>query len=486
MLYPSYYILEVIAGHAVHGRCRVGRSCANPRTSTIMALRKQPVNIGILFEDNVLYTSDPDIRPILDLAKFSISFAKNLVRDAELSELVHEPSMALQQGDVKKMNVDGKLHLITQEHVLFKFITNLAGETVAICVTYPSNDDLKTLDIATLTMDQLTNQANAFINIFTKRFTETINFMDITLAAYTQAQNLELYQFMTNLFEEVVQASQVILKDDYASLDPPLLSQIEDCTFLFASAMYGSVPCATRFFENMDGFFRVRIDAGSDAPSVIENLISAQLSTIVTTSLSVAKTMMRSVELQIKGAVREGVIHITFYPIKNNYSLVFIAKGNPATLRFFTEATANILAGMPELDGRFTGDLGCFDSVKQVLKNIPPTIKSQDKELDLDEIAEDLYSEVLVEDNNGSKGSKKDKDDESEEPAEENDFQFNKIKNKLFKTQGELNSAMASNNLKVAARKAKDIWNMSVKINNKMLAMYYESKFIVLADRSKQ
>ena len=454
-----------------------------------MALRRQPVNIGVLFEDNVLYSSDPDLRPVLDLAKFSISFAKNLVRDAELSELVHEPSMALQQGDVKKVYSETKLHLITQEHILFKFINNKAGETVAVCATYPSNDDLKALDIATLTPEQLTNQANAFIDIFAKRFVEAIDFANISLAGLTQAQKLEMYQVLTNLFEEVVQASQVILKDDYASLDAPQTGKGGDCMFLFASAMYGSVPIASRFFENMDGFFRIRIDAGSDAPSIIENLISAQLSTIVTTSLSVAKTIMRSVELQIKGAVREGFIHITFYPIKNNFSLVFISKGSPATLRFFTEATANILASLPALDVRFTGDLGAFDQVAQVLKSIPPTIESQEKELDLDEIAEDLYTEVLVDDNYAANGLKKEKDkekgDDEEDVADGVDLQFTKIKNKIFKIQGELNSFVAKNNLKAAAKKAKDIWNIAVKIKNKLLAMYYESKFNTLTTRAK-
>nr|MDO8088368.1 hypothetical protein [Candidatus Sigynarchaeum springense] len=454
-----------------------------------MALRRQPVNIGVLFEDNVLYSSDPDLRPVLDLAKFSISFARNLVRDAELSELVHEPSMALQQGDVKKVYSETKLHLITQEHILFKFINNKAGETVAVCATYPSNDDLKALDIATLTPEQLTNQANAFIDIFAKRFVEAIDFANISLAGLTQAQKLEMYQVLTDLFEEVVQASQVILKDDYASLDPPQAGKGGDCMFLFASAMYGSVPIASRFFENMDGFFRIRIDAGSDAPSIIENLISAQLSTIVTTSLSVAKTIMRSVELQIKGAVREGFIHITFYPIKNNFSLVFISKGSPATLRFFTEATANILASLPALDVRFTGDLGAFDQVAQVLKSIPPTIESQEKELDLDEIAEDLYTEVLVDDNYAANGLKKEKDkekgDDEEDVADGVDLQFTKIKNKIFKIQGELNSFVAKNNLKAAAKKAKDIWNIAVKIKNKLLAMYYESKFNTLTTRAK-
>ncbi|MBN2152798.1 MAG: hypothetical protein JW839_15210 [Candidatus Lokiarchaeota archaeon] len=462
----------------------------NPRTTTKMALRKQPVNVGILFEDNVLYSSDPDLRPVLDLAKFSISFAKNLVRDAELSELVHEPSMALQQGDVEKTNVDGKLHLITQEHVMFKFITNRAGETVAVCATYPSSDDLKALDIALLTPQQLTNQASEFIEILSKRFVDAVDFMNISIAAYTQAQKLELYEVMTHLFEEVVQGSQVILKDDYATIEPAPPGDAGTCTFLFASAMYGSVPCASRFFENMDGFFRVRIDAGSDAPSVIENLISAQLSTIVTTSLSVAKTIIRSVELQIKGAVREGVIYITFYPIKNNYALVFIAKGSPTTLRFFTEATASVLANLPALDDRFTGDLGCFDQVNQILKNIPASIESQDKELDLDEIAEDLYTEVLVDDETAGKTQKKekekDKDEEPEEHADESELQFNKIKNKLFKLQSELNSAMASNNLKAAAKRAKEIWNIAVKIKNKLLAMYYENKLNTLNAHAKQ
>jgi len=158
-------------------------------------------------------------------------------------------------------------------------------------------------------------------------------------------------------------------------------------------------------------------------------------------------------------------------------------------LRFFTEATANILASLPALDVRFTGDLGAFDQVAQVLKSIPQTIESQEKELDLDEIAEDLYTEVLVDDNYAANGQKKEKDkekgDDEEDVADGVDLQFTKIKNKFFKIQGELNSFVAKNNLKAAAKKAKDIWNIAVKIKNKLLAMYYESKFNTLTTRAK-
>lgn len=454
-----------------------------------MALRKQPVNIGVLFQDEVLYASDPDIFPILDLSKFSISFSKNLVRDAELSEVMHEPSMSLQQGDVKQQYTDTKLHLITQEHVLFKFITNDAGETVAICVTYPSNDDLRILEIATLTPEQLRAQANAFIEALAKRFVEATRFSSVELHSFTQAQKLEFYQIMASVFEEATQASQVILKDDYASLDPPSSDRSGTCTFLFASAMNGGVPCASRFFENMDGFFRVRIDAGSDARSILENLISAQLSTIITTSLSVAKTMIRSVELQVKGSMREGMLYITFYPIKNNYSLVIIAKGSPGTLRFFTEATASILANLPALDGRFTGDVGVYEQVAQVLKEIPPSIEPKDKELELAEIADDLEFNAIIDDGIAAKGGKREKDkereDEPDQPVIDEDAQFHKIKGKLFKIQGELNTALASNNLKTAAKKARDIWNAAVKIDNKLLAFYYETKYNSINARTR-
>src|SRR5271157_626704 len=124
-----------------------------------MALRKQPVNIGILFKDSVLYSTDPGIRPVLDLARFSISFASNLVLDSQLVELIYEPSLLLQLKNIYRVQEAGTQTLITREHVLFDFFTNQRGDTIAICATYPSADDLKSLEIANLTFDQLSAQA---------------------------------------------------------------------------------------------------------------------------------------------------------------------------------------------------------------------------------------------------------------------------------------------------------------------------------------
>jgi hypothetical protein len=448
-----------------------------------MSLRKHPVNIGVVFEDNVLYASDLDIRPVLDLARFSISFAKNLVRDAYLVEIVHEPSMMLQQGEVSRAHAEGKLSLITREHVLFKFLTNDAGETVAICATYPSNDDLKVLDIADLTPEQLTAQAKAFIDAFSRRFIDVTGFKTINLAANNQEHMLQLYSAMATLYEETLQASQVIFKDDYASVGQDSLADQKKCTFLFAAAMNGSVPCASRFFENMEGFFKIRMDSSADASSIIENLISAQLSTIVTTSLSVARTMIRSVELKIKGAVRDDTLHITFFPIKNNFTLVFISKGSPTTLRFFTEATASMLANVDVLSYRFTGDLSQFGQVSQVLKNIPPTIDSEEKQFDIDDMSEDMTFEAMVDDSRGSKARKK--EDENDSLQDESDMPFTKIKAKLLKVQVELNTAMASNKIKVAEKKAKEIWNMAIKSKSLLLAYYYENKVALLSLQSK-
>lgn len=301
-----------------------------------MALRKQLASFGILFKDDVFYASDLDIRPILHLAKFSVSFAQNLVRDSELSEFTHEPSMVLQQGEEKRSRAEGKLNMITREHVLFKFLTNKAGETIAICTTYPSNEDLKNLDIVDMTPEQLKAQARAFLDALAEHVVGAFDFDNIVLGKYTQEQILGLHQTMYDLNDEIAQASQVIFRDMHAQLERE--TPETNCTLLFASVMHVSVPCASRFFENMEGFFKVRIDSdAASVSSIIENLISAQLSTIVTSSLSIAKTMIRAVELKIRGTTREENLHITFYPIKNNYSLALIAKGNPETLRFFTD-----------------------------------------------------------------------------------------------------------------------------------------------------
>nr|MDO8114211.1 hypothetical protein [Candidatus Sigynarchaeota archaeon] len=447
-----------------------------------MALRKQPVNVGILSNEDVIYVSDLDIRPVLDLAKFSMSFAKNLVRDAQLVEIIHEPSMVLQQGDVKRGNVDSKLHLITREHILFKFLTNPQGDNLAICATYPSNDDLKGLDIANLTPEQLSAQARSFLEAFTKRLTEELKFDSISLAKYTQEQYLQLHQTMYTLYDEVIQASQVVFKDDYAQLDrveQNTQSSSNTCSFLFASVMHSSVPCASRFFENMEGFFKVKIDADSDASSIIENLISAQLSTIVTTALSVARTLIRQVELKINGPVRDDTIDITFFPIKNNYTLVLISKGNPTKLRFFTEATANMFAGLDVLDEKFIGDLPRFAPVVQMLRGIPPSIESSTKILDLDEMVEDLDSDMPVAEQKNTREKKK--AEEIDDELDEAELQFNKVKNKFFKAQDEINTAMAQNKIKVAVKKTKDIWMMSLKIKNYLMAIYYENKFNALS-----
>jgi hypothetical protein len=442
-----------------------------------MALRKQPVSFGILFKDDVLYASDLDLHPIFDLAKFSMSFAQNLVRDSQLSEFTHEPSMILQQSETKRARAEGKLSLIVREHVLFKRLVNKAGETITICITYPSNDDLKNLDIVDISPEQLKAQARAFLEVIAEKVATSIDFDNIVLEKFTQEQILGIHQAMYEFNDEISQACQIIFLDIHARLERE--APEKDCTFLFTSMMHSSVPCASRFFENMEGFFKVRIDSDTttSVSSIIENLISAQLSTIVTTSLSIAKTMIRDVELKIKGSMHEETLHITFIPIKNNYSLVFIAKGDPETLRFFTEAQASIFSNLGALDENFTGELSCFEPAMQVLQSIPPSIKTESKEMDFDDMLEDLDMHLAMDDNR--------RDDDANQDDDE-DLQFNKIKPKLSKAQVDINLAIAENDLKLATKRAKEMLAMASKIKNDLLVLYYGNKHRSLAKITKK
>jgi hypothetical protein len=386
---------------------------------------------------------------------------------------------------------DGTSRMITQEHVLFKFLTNKAGETLAICATYPSEEDMKLLDIANLTSNQLDAQEKAFMETIARRFCEAIDLDSLSqlrpdLKDFDSVSRLlQLHQVMNELHREIVQGSQVIFKDDHADVDRQVMKRAHKCEFLFASVMNGSVPCASRFFKNLGGFFKMRISAGSqNADSIIENLISAQLSTIMSTALSLAGTMIRQVDLQIMESSTEESLHITFYPVKNEYSIVFIAKGDPTALRFFTETTARNLVNVKVLDEKFRGNMACFEPLVQFLNTLPPAFALDvgtvyDSELD----QLDLELEVL------DLNSTKRKLNDDVEPLDQRnkmhefgavDIQFAKFMSKLLDLLSETNHALGQNQIDVAAKTAKLSCLVSLKIGNKILAYYFENKFNIL------
>jgi len=450
--------------------------------------RKQPINIGILFKENVLFSSDPDLRPVLDLAKFSISFASNLLRDSQLVEIVHKPISSLQHESQDGLQDDGAAEVILREHVLFKFLTNQAGETLAICATYPSEEDLKVLDIASLTSNQLVAQEKAFIDTIARRFTELVDLDSLSqlrpdLQDFdSMSRLLQLHQLMNEFHREILQASQVIFKDDHADVESVASHPMRACAFLFASVMHGSVPCASRFFKNLGGFFKMKISAGSqNADSIIENLISAQLSTIVTTALSLAKTMIRQVDLQINDSVSAESLHITFYPVKNEYTIVFIAKGDPTALRYFTETTARNLANVQVLDERFTGNMEYFEPIVQFLNTLPPVFEldptSEDYteldqlDLELEVLALDSEGKIPRNDEEGGNREKKHRDFGTE------DIQFLKFTSKLLELLSDTNHAISQAQFDSAAKAAKLLCLLSIKIGNKVLAYYFENKF---------
>jgi hypothetical protein len=436
-----------------------------------MSLRKQIINFGILFKNDVLYSSDSCIRSVLDLARFSIAFASNLVRDSQLVEITHEPTL---MSELKNLLAQkGKQLLISREHVLFKFFTNSGGDTIAICTTYPSSDDLKSLGIADLTMDQLAAQSRIFMETLGKRFTEVVDVDSITQLRpdlqdfESVSERLELNKIMSLLYDEAVQASQVIFQDDHARLDKDEASRPKKtCTLLFTSVMNGSLPVASRFFRKLEGLFKVNLDALSDSGAVIENLISAQMSTIVTSSISIAKTMIRQVEIKVAGDMQEETLYITFFPIKNEFSLVMMAIGDPTTLRFLTEATARTLEGVDVLDERFTGNLEGFEVVNNILHSIPSVNDARDMTLDDAEI----FTEAdLTADLDASEGTG---------PSS---LQFAK----MIILQSQINSAIHRLDIAEASKLTKLLCLLSLKVGNKFLATYCQIKFDALTARSK-
>ncbi|MHA1791145.1 MAG: hypothetical protein ACTSVI_00790 [Promethearchaeota archaeon] len=443
-----------------------------------MAIRKFPINVGIIFEGGVFYSSDMEIAPVLELAKFSISFTQNLVKNARLLRIVHEPSLAGPRAGALQVeqSLDADYYFITTENVLFNFISNKAGEKLIICLTYPSAEDLRSLEMADLTKKQLDALAACLLSAYTKTFRENINFDETSFGKMIQENGLRVHELAIDLHEDLKNMVGIIFTDEFPHADGIGFSEKDEkegCQIIFACAMNESVPVASKFFENMEGFFRIKVDSKPEnINDIIQNLISAQLSTIFTTSKSLASTMIREIEIKIEGEKAKNNLYISFYPIKNNYSLVFISKGNPDTLKFFTQAMAEVLKGMDVLDNKFVGEINSLAPLQEFINNLPSKIEAATED-NLDSLIENIDLGIVIDEKRKARKKRKksqlDKDNIKE-------ILFWKNKDSLFNKQKELNDVLIGSKIKNALKKIQSIIDLSKKIKNEILVNYYKEK----------
>ncbi|MBD3187186.1 hypothetical protein GF325_10185 [Candidatus Bathyarchaeota archaeon] len=445
-------------------------------------MRKNPVNFGIIFEDSVLYSSDMEIAPVLDLAKFSISFTNNLVRNAELLRFTHEPRSRNIAGD--GTGVDPDLLTITREHVLFKFMENKRGERITICMTFASADDLRALGIAYVTPQQLMAQAQSLLDAYTQAFIEATNFDEISFKELSQAEFLKFHQTTIELYSEIKRIIGIVFEDTfpYHGLLERGRVSTGDCKFLFSAVMHGSVPVATKFYADMKDFFKIRANVEKgNINSVIENLVSAQLSTIISTATSLASTMMRQVEVRLTGPKDAEKLYIGFYPVKGQFAIVFICTGDPSTLLFFTQATAAVLMEMPVLDEKFTGELTMFEPIQVFINDIPPTIEQQ-REENLETLVEDMDLDIIVGEEERHKMRQDAIDAWVPDEDDPKDAAFNKIRKQVLNKQTAINDLIIERKLKPAMKKTRSILDQALKVDAIILARYYGRKLSLLVD----
>ncbi|MHA1714986.1 MAG: hypothetical protein ACTSXP_05050 [Promethearchaeota archaeon] len=443
-----------------------------------MAERKEPFNIGIIFNDKTLYTSDMSIKPVIELARFSISFANNLVRHAKLRSITHEPIVDSAYPD----SWDSKEYHVIREHILFKNIKNKFGEELTFCITFPSIDDLKSMELSRgLTTTELKFLAESVLDAFINEFKDVTGFGVSPLSKMDQFQTLEFHRKMMDLFEQMTHALDIILVDQDPDIGIFEKRSSSKCEFLFVSVMHGSVPCCSRFFTDMADFFKITYDEEkSDVSFVLENLLSAQLSTIISTSISLANTTIRQIEILYQEENTEDTIYLTFHTIKNNYILALISKGNPRILQFFTRSTASTLSESPVLNRQFTGDLSPFDSIKDFLNTIPPFIEAK-QETNLEEIVDDLDLELVIVDKGGKKQKRNPKPSKSElKELDKAEKDFYKHRDNLIKLQEDINRAIFNDKIKVAFKKVNSIIELAEKINAPIIKRYYDMKKTIL------
>nr|MDO8118146.1 hypothetical protein [Candidatus Sigynarchaeota archaeon] len=420
-----------------------------------------------------IYTSDLDVRPVLELARFSMSFAKNLVHGGELVGIVHEPGE--NDGKGCKIEEPGMSGIISREHIIFKHIT-LPNDDIGlyVCATYPSSEDLKSLGITNLKPDELSAQATQFMNAFSRLLIQELDLEHVPLSTYTQSQALQFHETMMRLFDDVLHASQIIFTDEFPSRDARV-PESNECQFLFASIMAGSIPLASRFFENMERYFAFTVETQDNVASILEQLIGAQLSTIISTGRSLANTAMRQVELvlDMPGDYAERLF-INFHPIQGEYTFVLVAKGNPITLGFFLQATAEGLSSFDYFNKVFSGDISEFGNLPQFLSTIPRLVSFEEQGLELDGMVEDLDMEVVA--TSAKPAMRGESQELGADILDEQGKKYYKARKELLKLQREINRDLSEGKAKNASKKMKALLELATKTENLVLKYYYEEK----------
>ncbi|MHA1680746.1 MAG: hypothetical protein ACTSUE_07045 [Promethearchaeota archaeon] len=319
----------------------------------------------------------------MSLIKFAISFAQNII-DGRLDAICHTPFI------VNSQEVENP-----EEHFLIiqtkTFQERKEDITINFCIDY-TESDIPNRSIA-----------EGLLDLFVEKFLDRIKIKSKIIRKIEQ-DNESFMETCDEIFQETIKSLD-LMSGDFASF---LLQDDDDqerkMKLLFSSISVQGLPVATKFYSDMSSHFRFTTmdEEEMDTNTVLENLISAQLSTLLFQSL-VHGTNCNYIIIHFSDLVTlsQRTIAINFFPVsssvdegdqttgdgeqttgeshnmidKEGFFFIIMSEGDPSVVKLFQRSISPLITDTGLLAEKFNGNVTRYHSLETILNNFPRNLE---------------------------------------------------------------------------------------------------------------
>jgi hypothetical protein len=313
--------------------------------------------------DKVLWYSSSDITSYMTLVKYAISFAQN-IRDGRLEEIGHIPYVGVELD-----------HL--ESHVMFVKTMSFQEKKDEIVLHF-------CLDYAESELREK-QAAMQLLDLFIEKLLERVKIKGKFLEKLEEG-NEEFTATCDDAYREIMGTRDLMRAVETGLLlDTPSTHQ-KTMSLLFSAVAVQGLPIASKFYEDMASHFRITMSPDEDAHSVLENLISAQLSTLSYES-TIQGTSCTYLSLKFTDffSFTERHLTVNFFPVtdvgrkilqQDDFSFIIMNEGDPDLAHVFQMSVTPLFSQTGLFNERFSGNVAKYAAVKALLDHFPKTLNS--------------------------------------------------------------------------------------------------------------
>ncbi|MBD3187067.1 hypothetical protein GF325_09585 [Candidatus Bathyarchaeota archaeon] len=313
--------------------------------------------------ETVLWFSSREIDSYMSLIKFALSFARN-IRDGRLDAICHTPFRIHEQ----EVNHSEEHRLLLKSKT---FEDKRESITLHFCMDYPTSEI------------QDKSIAGSLLELFIEKFIDAMKVKRKVLDKI-MADPTDFTAKCDEIFSETMMSYNLISEDAASFLVNAPQERSKKMDLLFSCISVQGLPVATMFYQDLSSHFRFTAMEEDEKDTILENLISAQLSTLLFQSLEKGTTCnYMLIRFSDFVSFTERNISINFFPIKSinstettpltpdKFFFIVMSEGDPGLVKLFQSSISPLLAETGLLSEKFNGNVNRYRSLVKILEKFP-------------------------------------------------------------------------------------------------------------------